>query len=313
MRIVFMGTPEFAVPSLELCIDEHDVVAVFTQPDRPSGRGHKLKMSEVKSFALEHDIKIYQPQTLKEDGVEELIKELNPDVIVVIAYGQILNKNILDIPRYGCVNVHGSILPKYRGPAPIHWAIVNGETKTGVTTMYMDEGVDTGDILEILSVDISGDMSSGELHDILMHKGAELLSSTLRKIESNEISATVQEHDKSSYAPLLTKDVGIIDWTSNAADIVNMIRGFNPWPCAASFLENKRVKIYKAYLGQIGKFAQEGTIVDVSKKGIGVQAKDGVVMLEVLGFPNLKKMHISQYLLGHNIENGLKFTNCKED
>ncbi len=308
MKIIFMGTPEFAVSSLEACIDEHEVVAVFTQPDRPSGRGHKIKMSDVKVCAMKHDITVYQPNTLKDEDMITLIRDLEPDVIVVVAYGQILKKNILDIPKYGCVNVHGSILPYYRGAAPIHWAIVNGEKKTGVTTMYMDEGVDTGDILEIAEVDITDDMTSGQLHDILMEEGAQLLKSTLKKIQTGDITPMKQDDERATYAPLLDKNVGIIDWNKRSLDIVNVIRGFNPWPCAAGYLSDKRIKFYQASVGAAGQFGQVGEIVSVSKEALAVQAADGLVLLEVLGFPNQKKMHISQYLLGNNIDCGLVFS-----
>ncbi len=309
MKIIFMGTPEFAVPSLDICINEHDVQVVFTQPDKPSGRGHHMKMSDVKIRALEDAIDIYQPQSLKDTQIVKLISSLQPDVIVVVAYGQILTNDILSIPKYGCVNVHGSILPYYRGPAPIHWAVVNGEKITGVTTMYMDEGVDTGDILEIDKVEIFPTTTTGQLHDILKNRGAKLLSSTLKKIQNGNIIRTQQEHEKATYAPLLSKNSGIVDWSKTSEEIINIIRGFNPWPCAASFLDGKRVKLYTANVDKKGQFGCEGEIIEVSKEGLFVQALDGLVRLEVMGFPNKKPMHISKYLLGNNISKGQMFNN----
>lgn len=311
MRLIFMGTPEFAVPSLEVCLEDHEVVGVFTQPDRPKGRGHKAQPSAVKIRAQRAGVTVYQPLRLKKEDNIKKIKALAPDAIVVVAYGQILSQEILDLAPKGCINVHGSLLPAYRGPAPIHWALIRGEKTTGVSTMYMDKGLDTGDVIETASVSIHPEMTTGRLHDILKGKGAELLRSTLRKIENSEAVRTKQDEEKSSYAPLLEKKDGLIQWDQSALDIVNRIRGLNPWPCAAGFLGEKRVKFYEAKVGETGRFGEPGEILATSKDGVLVQGGDGIVILSVFQFPNEKKLHVSQYLLGHDLPCGQVFRTCK--
>ena len=208
-----MGTPQFAVPSLEALLNsKHDMVGVFTQPDRPRGRGRKIDITPVKKETLKYNIPIFQPNTLKDAEVFKSIEELSPDIIVVVAFGQILPKEILQIPKYGCINVHASLLPKYRGAAPINWAIINGEKITGITTIYMDTGIDTGDILLREEIEIGKDETAGELHDRLMDRGAEVLCKTIELIEAGEIQPTPQDHNETSYAPMLTKEFGRIDW-----------------------------------------------------------------------------------------------------
>jgi len=305
LKIVFMGTPDFAVASLEACLVNHDVVAVFTQPDKPKGRGKKMAPPAVKVKAEEHGIEVYQPLKLKTQENVDLLRSLAPDLIVVVAYGQILSKEILDIPPKGCINVHASLLPKFRGASPINWAIVQGEKVTGVTTMYMDVGLDTGDMIEKVEVDITPEMNAGELHDILMSKGGDVLKSTLTLIDEDLAPRTVQEDSLSSYAPLLDKTTGIIDWSNNVQNIVDQIRGLNPWPVAVTSFEGNKMKIFSAVPGENVTKGQLGEILEVNKSGLYVQAKDGIVNVQVLQFPNSKRMHISQYILGHEVPCGI--------
>jgi len=306
LRIVFMGTPDFAVSSLEACLKEHEVVAVFTQPDRPKGRGKKLAPPPVKVKAEEHNIPVYQPLKLKTEENVVLLKELNPDLIVVVAYGQILSKEILDIPPKGCINVHASLLPKYRGASPINWAIVQGEKVTGVTTMYMDVGLDTGDMIEKVEAEITPDMNAGELHDILMVKGGQVLESTLALIDKDQAPRTAQDDSLSNYAPLLDKTTGIIDWSKDVQSIVNQIRGLNPWPVAVTKFEGKNMKIFSAVAGEETVKKSPGEILLVDKTGLYVQAGNGIVNVQILQFPNSKRMHISQYILGHEVPCGIQ-------
>ncbi len=305
MKIVFMGTPDYAVPSLEACLKNHEVVGVFTQPDRPKGRGKKLSPPPVKVKALEHDIAVYQPEKLKTQENVEILRELAPDLIVVVAYGQILSKEILDIPPKGCVNVHASLLPKYRGASPINWAIVQGEKRTGVTTMYMDVGLDTGDMIEKVEVEITDDMDCGQLHDILMNEGGRLLETTLSLIDENKAPRTPQDDSKSTYAPLLDRSMGLIDWNTSAQSIINKIRGLNPWPSSYTKFEGKTMKIFTAVIDEEKVSGQVGEILKVDKTGLYVQAKDGIVNVQILQFPNSKRMHISQYILGHDVPCGV--------
>ena len=232
MKIVFMGTPDFAVPSLKRLIEEYGVEAVFTQPDKPKGRGKKMAFSPVKEVAVEHDIKVFQPLKLKEDREAiEYLKDLKPDFIIVVAYGQILTKEVLDIPVYGCINLHASLLPMYRGAAPLNWVVVNGEKKSGNTTMLMDVGLDTGDMLLKDEVDITEDMTAGELHDILMDRGANLLVDTINGLKAGTITPIKQEGE-TCYAKMLNKEIAKIDWNCSSREVHNLIRGLNPWPIA---------------------------------------------------------------------------------
>ena len=306
MKIVFMGTPEFSVPSLEICNKEHELLCVFTQPDRPKGRGKKLSPPPVKERASEFGIPVYQPEKLNETENIEILKSLNPDCIVVVAYGQILPKSILEIPKFGCINVHGSLLPKYRGASPIASAILNGEELTGVTTMYMDTGLDKGDMIYKSVTKISESMNTEELHDILMNDGAKLLSKTLIDIEAGVIERKVQDDSESTYAPLLKKEMGLIDWTLSSLKIHNLVRGMFPWPCAYTNYEEKTLKIFT---GQpiSGEFKGEaGEILEVSKDGILVKTGDGAFLVKEIQVSGKKRMEVSQYILGQKIENGIK-------
>lgn len=246
LKIIFMGTPDFAVPCLEkIYSDNHDVCAAFTNPDRPKGRGYKLVCSPVKVKALELGIKVFQPESLRDQDVVKTISNLNPDVIVVVAYGKILPESILSIPKYGCVNVHASLLPKYRGAAPIQWSIINGENLTGVTTMFMDKGLDTGDIIQQREVKIDPDETSGELFSRLCFMGADLLLETLDLIKSGNAIRTKQDESKATYSKILNKSFSNIDWSKSAVEIHNLVRGLNPWPGALTIAGGKKLKIHK--------------------------------------------------------------------
>jgi len=295
-----MGTPGFAVPTLEkLHESKHNLVLVVTQPDKPSGRGKKLKKSEVKETAEKLGLNIFQPDKIKKQENIDLLKSYNPDVIVVVAYGQILNKEILTLPKYGCINVHASLLPKLRGAAPLNWAIINGETKTGITTMQMDVGLDTGDMLLKSEVEIDENINVGELHDILMHKGAELLIETLDKLEKNELTPKKQDDSLSSYAPILNNENRKINWNLPAKSIHNLIRGLSPWPAAYFTMDEKTVKVYSSsYINDDSDY-EPGYVIKANNEGIFVKAKDGIVILKEIQMPGKKKMPVEAYLRGN--------------
>jgi len=298
-----MGTPEFAVPCLESLINsKHEVIGVFTQPDKRSGRGQRINITPVKEKALEHSIPIFQPTTLKNDDIINEIKDLNPDLIVVVAYGQILPKAVLEIPKYGCINVHASLLPKYRGAGPINWAIINGEKKTGITTMYMDVGLDTGDMLLKEEIEIGEDETAGELHDRLMKIGAKVLNKTINLLEVDEIISIPQNHDGSSYAPMLTKDLGRIDWTRPAQDIKDLIRGTIPWPTAYTTYGGKVMKIWKCRVIKRDIEYNPGKVVEVQKDCILVSTGKNILVIEEIQFSGKKRMGVKDYLIGNNIE-----------
>ena len=249
MRIVFMGTPDYAVKTLEALIkSEHEVCAVFAQPDKPVGRKQILTAPPVKVTALEHNIPVFQPNSVRTGEALEILKNINPDVIVVVAYGKILPKEILKVAKYGCVNGHASLLPKYRGASPIQWCIVQGETETGVTTMLMDEGMDTGDILETVTVKIEENETAEELFERLSTVSADLMLSTLEKLEKGEITPKKQTGEP-SYAPIIKKDMAFIDFSKTANEVHNAVRGYYSWPCAFFFFEGKRIKVIKTLLG----------------------------------------------------------------
>lgn len=249
MKIVFMGTPDYAAKTLEVLLKtEHELAAVFAQPDKPVGRKQTLTAPPVKSLALENNIPVFQPSSVKTGEALEILKQINPDVIVVVAYGKILPKEILELPKYGCINGHASILPKYRGSAPIQWCIINGETETGVTTMLMDEGVDTGDILEVSKLTIGENETAEELFERLSLLSAELMVSTLEKLEKGEITPKKQA-EKATYAPMIKKEMALVDFSKSAIDVHNAVRGFYSWPCAYFFLDGKRIKVIKTRIG----------------------------------------------------------------
>ena len=301
-----MGTPEFSVPTLLKLIEEYEVSAVFTQPDRPRGRGKKLAFSEVKEAALQHNIRIFQPEKLKNDRVTiEKLKELEPDFIIVVAFGQILTKEVLDIPKFCCINLHASLLPKNRGAAPINWAIINGDKVTGNTTMIMGEGIDTGDMLLKEQVEITEEMTYGQLHDILSVSGAQLVMDTIKKYSLGQIIPEKQIDSNSSYAKMLNKEIALINWNKTAVDISNFIRGLNPKPAAYTIYDNQVMKIYKAKCIEEKCEHTPGYITHVSKIGIKVEASKGVILIKELQFPGGKVLKVEEFLRGNKINEGV--------
>ena len=300
MKIVFMGTPDFAVKSLErLYTDGCDIAAVFTQPDKPKNRGMKMVMSPVKELALEKGTRIYQPQSLKDGEALEILKSLSPDLIAVVAYGKLLPREILQLPKLGCVNIHGSILPKYRGSAPIQWAVLNGEHETGVTSMYMAEAMDAGDIIMIKKTKIGDDETSGALYDRLGGLGAGLLSETVSAIENGTAGRTKQNDDEATYAPPLRKDMSPIIWDKPSGAVICQIRGLNPWPAATAEIGGINFKVYKAVMTGNETKAKPGTLLNAGKDGIEIACSDGTVIIKELQAPGGKRMNASDYLRGH--------------
>lgn len=304
MRIVFMGTPDFAAASLKKLIDEkYDIAAVFTQPDKPRDRGMKLSYSPVKELALENNIPVYQPTKLRDGTATELIKSLRPDILVVVAYGRILPDDMLEVPKYGAINVHASLLPKYRGAAPIQWAVLNGDKITGVTTMYLASEMDTGDIIYTAETEIGEFETSGELFDRLMVMGAELIDRTLRDIEAGTAPRTPQDHSKASYVKMLDKSLSPIEWAKTPREIIKQIYGLQPWPVATAELDGKVFKIYSAEYTQNKTVKAPGSVVSAGKKGIEIACLDGeTVLITELQAAGKKRMKASDYLLGHPIK-----------
>ena len=303
MKIVFMGTPDIAVGCLQKIIDEkHEILGVVTQPDKPVGRGKKLGMPPVKELALKYDIPVYQPVKARDEEFVKVLKDLNPDLIVVVAFGQILPKSILDIPKFGCVNVHVSLLPKYRGAAPINWVIINGEEKTGVTTMYMDEGLDTGDMILTSEFALDDEITAGELHDIMKEEGAKVLKETIDLIEKGEAPRIKQNHDEFTYAPMMSKSLGQIDYSKSAKDIHNLVRGVNPWPSAYTTYDNQTMKVWKTKVLSETSDKEPGTIISVDKEGIKVSTKDNVILIKEIQMPGKKRVLVEEYIKGNSIE-----------
>lgn len=300
-----MGTPDFAVPTLKKLYEcGHEVAAVFTQPDKPKGRGYKLTPPPVKIVAMEHGTTVYQPQSLKkEPEMWETLRVLAPDCIVVAAYGKILPKQVLDIPKYHCVNVHGSLLPKYRGAAPIQWSILNGDDETGITTMLMGEGLDTGDILQQCSTTIGENETASELFDRLSIMGADLLIDTLDKLEKNEITPLKQDDSKSSYATMLTKDMCMLDYNFPVKQVHKKICGLSDWPCAVTMLNGKRLKIYGSEIVELDKKGKlPGTVVDSNR--FCVQCADGILRFTQVQAEGSKRMRTEDYLRGNPLQPG---------
>ena len=311
MKILFMGTPDFARESLEAIYNAgHQILGVVTNPDRPKGRGMKLVASPVKEYALSKELEIYQPEKVK-NNIEfiEKMKALEPDVICVVAYGKILPKEILDIPRLGCINVHGSLLPKYRGAAPIQWAVINGDKVTGITTMYMDIGMDTGDMILKQEVEIGPDETTGEVWNKLSKIGGQLLVKTLEQIE-NGTAPRIQQSDDFSMAPMLDKEMSKIDWDNKSAiEIKNLVRGLDPIMGTYSYLDGKKIKIWKVdVIPNDNSNVESGTVIKADcKDGLYIKAKDGIIkVLEIQG-ENAKRMSVQDFLRGNNIEVGTKF------
>lgn len=301
MRIVFMGTPEFAVPSLrQLIADGHEIVCVLTQPDKPKNRGMKLMPSPVKVVAMEHQIEVYQPVTLKSGEALERLSALKPELIVVAAYGKILPKEILDLPRLGCINVHSSLLPRYRGAAPINWAILNGETETGVTIMYMAEGLDTGDIISQRATAIDPDETVESLHDRLALLGAELLGETVAAIGAGTAQRVPQNDAESCYAPMLSRQLSPIDFSRSAHEIHNQVRGLIPWPATTMEIKGQTFKIFAVEETGMDSPQGAGTLLGADKQGINVVCGDGKVLrILELQAPGKKRMRAVDYLRGH--------------
>ena len=304
MRIVFMGTPDFAVPSLQALIDAgHDVCAVYTQPDKPQGRKQILTAPPVKTLALEHDIPVFQPNTLKNEDEQARLRELAPEVIIVVAYGKLLPKAVLDIPPHGCINVHGSLLPRWRGAAPIQWAVIAGDEMAGVTTMQMAEGLDTGDMLLTYETKVGEKETAGELFDRLAQSGAELLTQTLVKLD--EITPRPQDDAQSCYAHMLDKQMAVIDWSKSAHEIDCLIRGLNPWPIALTMLSGERLKVFAAE--KAAGNGEAGTVLEADpKKGLTVACGEGALKLTEIQLVGGKRMKATDFLRGHAIEVGTK-------
>ena len=322
MRVIFMGTPEFSVGTLEALISAgHEVCLAVTQPDKPKGRGKEMQFPPVKEAALKHGIPVFQPKKIRQPECVEELKKYQADVMVVIAFGQILPKEILELTPYGCINVHASLLPKYRGAAPIQWAIINGETVTGVTTMQMDEGLDTGDMIQMTEVEISEDETGESLHDKLAEAGAALCVETLKQIEAGTAVFEKQGESPTAYAKMLDKKMGNIDWDQPAEVIERLVRGLNSWPSAYTHWNEKVVKIWRAKaekaagnsaIAGAGMKAAEssvlpGTVTEVRKDCICVQTGDGVLTIYELQIPGKKRMETSAFLRGYSIEAGTVF------
>ena len=309
MRIVFMGTPEFAVPSLRALIENgYNVVGAITQPDRPAGRGHKLTPCPVKVLAQEKGVNVYQFEKIKAAEGVACLKELAPDLVVTAAFGQLLSKEILDIPQYGTVNVHASLLPQYRGSAPINWCILSGEKVAGVTTMLTDIGMDTGNMLLRAETEIGELETAGELTVRLSELGAQLLIETLKGYPHGDVKPVKQDENAASYQPMLNKEMGHIDWSKPAAEIACQVRGLNPWPCAYTENENGRLKVYLARACEAKADAEPGTVaVSGAKEGLFIACGEGWLEVLEMQAPNAKRMTAKAYLQGKKIEIGTKF------
>lgn len=304
MDIVFLGTPDFAVPVLKALIDKHNVLAVISQPDRPKGRGKKLQPTPVKKIAEENNIPVYQPEKIKSEEFTSFLETIKADVFVAVAYGQILSERILNIPKYGCINVHGSLLPEYRGAAPIQQSILDGRDKTGVTIMYMEKGLDTGDMILKKEIEITDDDTYGTLHDKMAPIGAQALIEALEMIENGTVRAEKQDDSKSTYAHMITKEMGRIDWNRPSAEIRNKIRGFNPVTGAYTSLNDEILKIYTADIADDG-IGKPGEIIAVDKKkGFTVKTGDGALLIKEIQAKGGKKMNTADYMRGHSIEVG---------
>lgn len=328
MRIVFMGTPDFSVPALKALVEAgHQVIAVVTQPDKPKGRGKEVQMTPVKIQAMEYGIPVYQPAKVREASFVEVLKGLEADVYVVIAFGQILPKAVLELPKYGCINIHASLLPKYRGAAPIQWCVIDGERETGITTMMMDVGLDTGDMLEKAVIPIEEKETGGSLHDKLSLAGGDLILSTLKKLEEGTLVRTPQTDEGTCYAKMLTKSLGDIDWNQGAVSIERLIRGLNPWPSAYTMWNGKTIKIWAAdviagreaadFLSESGVPAETGTapgtVVCSDKRGLVVCTGGGLLSIRELQMEGKKRMDTPAFLRGYPIPAGDVFVKKESD
>lgn len=305
MRVVFMGTPDFAVPVLEaLTESKHEVVAVVTQPDKRKGRGKEMQYTPVKTAALNYGIEVYQPAKVKDEEFQNVLRDINADVIVVVAFGQILPPSIIHMPKYGCINVHASLLPKYRGAAPIQWAVIDGEKETGITTMQMDEGLDTGDMMLKEVVPVDEKETGGSLHDKLAACGGKVILETLQKVEDGTVTYTKQDDSKSNYAKMLDKNLGKIDFTKKAVEIERLIRGLNPWPSAYTKLNGKTLKIWDADVLE-GENETPGKIVNITKDQIWISTGEGILAVNELQLEGKKRMNTEDFLRGYKMENAV--------
>lgn len=322
MRIVFMGTPDFAVATADSLLEAgHEIVLVVTQPDKKSGRGEEIHQSAVKEWAVRHNLPVFQPVRIREPECVEILRQAAPDVIVVAAFGQILPKEILDIPAFGCINVHASLLPKYRGAAPIQWAILNGEKETGVTIMQMGVGLDDGDILEQRSIPIDPEDTAGTLFDKLADLGGELCVETLTDLDEGRVHPVPQDESEATHVHMLKKSLGNLDWSWSAKKLSNYVRGLNPWPSAYTFLDGKLLKIWKAKAVPAEEFQKDGiasldaetkeapgTVLRADKDGIAVRTGGGVLLLLEVQLQGKKRMKAGDFLLGHPLAPGTLFT-----
>lgn len=306
MRIMFMGTPDFAKANLKMLLEKgYEVVCVVSQPDRPRGRKMEMTMPEVKEYALSKGLKVYQPESLKDESFLPVLQEYKPDVIVVVAYGKLLPKYILDFPQYGCVNVHGSLLPKYRGSAPVQWSVINGDGITGVTTMFMNEGMDTGDILLQKSFEIKHHETGGMLMERMAEIGAGLLCETLDKLENGEITPRKQNDEEATKAPMLRKEMGKINWEKTAKEIENLVYGMQPWPGAYFETEKGPVKVFELEVIEKNSELLPGQVVDADK-ALTIQTSDGQVVISDLQLQGKKRMLAGDFLRGYKFEKGCK-------
>lgn len=306
MNIVFMGTPEFAVPALESLHEKgHNIQLVITQQDKRRGRGKKFHPTPVKERALELDLDVFQPENINNEESFNKINSLNPDFFVVVAYGQILKSEILNIPKYNSLNIHASILPKYRGAAPINWAIIHGEKETGITIMDMDEGLDTGDILLYEKIQIQQEDDFPTIHDKLAETGSKLIVEAIEDIVDGKVQGVKQDDSLSNYAPLIYKDTGEIDWDCTKEEIFNLVRGLQPSPSAYTLYNDDKVKIHKVEYEDSQEEAEIGEIIKVSKDGVYVKVKNGIVIIKELQFPGKKRLSVRDYLAGNKIEEGI--------
>lgn len=303
MKVVFMGTPDFSVGTLEAILEAgHQVTAVVTQPDKPKGRGKEMQFTPVKEVALKHNIPVFQPEKIKDSQAVEVLRGFDADIAVVIAFGQIVSKEILEMYPYGCINVHASLLPAYRGAAPYQWAVINGEKVTGVTTQQMNEGVDTGDIIQQMEVEIAPDETAGSLYDKLSEAGARLCVQTLEALENKTATFTKQDESKSSHAKKLDKQFGNIDWTMPAEKIEQLVRGLNPWPSAYTKLDGKMLKIWKAKVLPEDSEKVPGETVSYDKKNWNIQTGKGLLSLQEVQLEGKKRMGIEDFLRGFSLE-----------
>lgn len=307
MKIVFMGTPEFAAASLKALVEsnQYEIAAVVTQPDRPKGRGHKVMMSAVKEYALTQGLPVLQPERVKTPGFQEEMEKLQPELIVVAAFGQFLPKSLLDLPRFGCINVHASLLPRYRGAAPIHYAILKGETEAGVTIMQMDVGMDTGAMLSKVSVPVGPEMTQGELHDILKEKGAQLLLDTIPQLAAGNLQPVPQPAGEATYASLITRDMEKLDWNKTAEELHNQIRAFDPWPGSFTLLpDGKRLKIWKSRVLETTGQDLPGTVLRADSRGFWVACGQGSLEILECQPEGKKRMAATPFINGKHVKAG---------